>query len=337
MKRILIISDAAEPQVNGVVTTIKNLLKEGQRRNFEVHLFSGTNCKRHFSLPSYAEIELGIPSSIEINTTLNQNWDAVHIATLEGPCGYLFSKALKKRHLRFSASMHTKFPDIINAKFPFIPKKVIWNIKRKIYEQAESILTTTESIKKELLDLGFQAYIDTWTRGVDRDIFFPSAFTHTQSEKIALCVSRLSHEKGLDDFCSLQLPGFKKILVGDGPYRNTLQKRYPDVVFTGTKKDRELAQYYRNADVFIFPSKADTFGIVMIEALACGTPVVAYPVSGPIDIISDKVNGILTNNLSNGVHDAIELNRNSVYNSSYEWTWEKCWDIFYKNLVPIKD
>jgi glycosyltransferase involved in cell wall biosynthesis len=190
---------------------------------------------------------------------------------------------------------------------------------------------------KELKERGFTQNIQPWTRGVDRTIFYPEKNNPNEvGNVVILCVSRVSKEKGLDDFCSLHVPNAQKILVGDGPYLETLKSKYPDVIFVGKKTGKELGDYYRKATVFVFPSKADTFGVVNIEALACGTPVAAYPVTGPKDIIENGVNGYLSENLSEAIEKCVHLDREIVYNSSLKWTWENCYKQFSEILLKVK-
>jgi glycosyltransferase involved in cell wall biosynthesis len=184
---------------------------------------------------------------------------------------------------------------------------------------------------KELQQHGFDGDIVSWTRGVDRDIFYPSdSYTNTG---ILLCVSRVSKEKNLEDFFKLDYPGYRKVMVGDGPMLETYQHQYPDVEFVGYKTGKDLADYYRQADVFVFPSQWETFGIVMIEAMACGTPVAAYPVQGPEDVVEQGVTGYLEQDLATAVHRCVGLNRNTVSAGSQKWSWQRAWEIFRDNLV----
>jgi glycosyltransferase involved in cell wall biosynthesis len=184
----------------------------------------------------------------------------------------------------------------------------------------------------ELKEHGFVGSILPWTRGVDRNTFYPR---DVKSDLTLLSVGRISKEKGLDDFCSLKYPNAKKIVVGDGPYRKELEQKYPDVEFIGIKRGDELAEYYCNSDVFVFPGREDTFGIVMIEAMACGTPVAAYHVTGPKDVIDQGETGFMDNNLYVAIDQCLELSRINVYDKSKKWTWENCWSIFKSNLVTL--
>jgi glycosyltransferase involved in cell wall biosynthesis len=183
---------------------------------------------------------------------------------------------------------------------------------------------------------GFQGDIRAWTRGVDRVIFDPGLRDRSDSEIRLLNVGRVSREKGLDDFCSLRIANTRKIVVGDGPYLAQLRTRYPDVEFVGALTGRALAQYYADADVFVFPSTVDTFGVVMIEALAMGTPVAAYPVPGPRDILTAGVTGHMELDLESAVLRCLDLDRSRVLAASHVWSWQACWEIFRDNLVPAQ-
>ena len=188
---------------------------------------------------------------------------------------------------------------------------------------------------KQLQDHGFKKNIISWTRGVDRAVFSPSLRANLPSRYL-LCVSRVSKEKNLQAFLGLDYPGYQKIMVGDGPMLETYKKQYPDVTFTGFKTGVDLARYYANAEVFVFPSRWETFGIVMIEAMACGTPVAAYPVQGPEDVIDEGVTGCMNDNLKQAITDCLFLNRQGVWQGSQRWSWERAWVIFRDNLISCK-
>jgi glycosyltransferase involved in cell wall biosynthesis len=188
---------------------------------------------------------------------------------------------------------------------------------------------------QELQAHGFRGEVIPWTRGVDRTIF-DSALREDFPSKYLLCVSRVSKEKNLEAFLGLDYPGYQKIMVGDGPMLDTYKKRYPDVTFTGFKTGVELARYYANADVFVFPSQWETFGIVMIEAMACGTPVAAYPCQGPMDVIDQNETGIMNSDLRTAVAACLQLDREKVYQGSLRWSWDRAWEIFRDNLIKIK-
>jgi glycosyltransferase involved in cell wall biosynthesis len=185
---------------------------------------------------------------------------------------------------------------------------------------------------KELRDHGFDGDVIPWTRGVDRDVFYPRDYRRN-TQLTLVCVSRVSKEKNLEDFFNLEYPGAKKIMVGGGPMLEEYQQQYPSIEFVGFKTGAELAYYYNLADAFVFPSKWETFGLVMIEAMACGTPVAAYPCQGPLDVVDEGITGCLNTDLKQAVKDALMLNRQRVWEGSNRWTWERAWAIFKDNLI----
>jgi glycosyltransferase involved in cell wall biosynthesis len=188
----------------------------------------------------------------------------------------------------------------------------------------------------ELQAHGFDGEVISWTRGVDRAIFTPE-LRETVPAKYLLCVSRVSKEKNLEQFFELDYPGYLKIMVGDGPMLETYKKKYPDVHFTGFKTGVDLARYYANAEVFVFPSQWETFGIVMIEAMACGTPVAAYPVQGPLDVVDQGITGFMDTDLKSAVDKCFQLDRAQVWAGSQRWTWKRAWEIFKDNLVSLQN
>jgi glycosyltransferase involved in cell wall biosynthesis len=262
--------------------------------------------------------------------------DHIHIAT-EGPIGLRVRQYLDKHNYCYNTAYHTKFPEGLRKLFG-IPEAITWPLVRWFHKHSGKVLTTTDTMVRELREHGFDGEIVPWTRGVDRDIFNPSTRARDSDDdvKILVCVSRVSKEKNLDDFCQLQYPKSRKIMVGDGPDRERLETLYPDVEFVGFKTGVELAEYYAMADVFVFPSQWETFGIVMIEAMACGTPVAAYPCTGPADVVEQGVTGYMEQNLATAVHRCIGLNRETVLAGSQRWSWQEAWTIFRDNLVPLK-
>jgi len=327
-KTILIITDNLPDQINGVVTTYKNIeacaILDGY--NFVV-LHPGWF--RYIDCPGYNEVKIAYPRKMgkkieEINP------DYIHIAT-EGPLGLWARAYLSLASVRHNTAYHTKFPEGLNKLFG-IPEFITWPLVRWFHKHSGKVLTTTDSMVKELKQHGFDGEVIPWTRGVDRDIFNPTHRVETTS-KYLLCVSRVSKEKNLEAFFELDYPGYLKIMVGDGPMLETYKKKYPDVYFTGFKTGVELARYYANAEVFVFPSQWETFGIVMIEAMACGTPVAAFPVQGPEDVIDEGITGCLNTDLKQAVTDCLFLARHKVLEGSYRWSWENAWKIFRDNLV----
>jgi glycosyltransferase involved in cell wall biosynthesis len=330
-KTILIITDNTPDQINGVVTTFQNLEKHAAFDGYYIS-YIHPGMFPNISCPGYPEVKLawawGVGRRIE-----ESNADYVHIAT-EGPLGLWANIWCWRKGLRFNTSYHTKFPEFLHSLWR-IPTRWTYAYLRWFHNHSGRVLTTTSTMVKELYDHGFRGDIRPWTRGVDPAIFHPVHRMQSSAprRKNLLCVSRLSKEKGLDDFCQLDIPNTDKILVGDGPYRAELEKKYPDVQFVGYRTGSDLAWFYSNADVFVFPSKTDTFGVVIIEALASGTPVAGYPVSGPVDIIQPGVDGIMHDDLTEAVTRCFNIDRDRVATSGARWTWSNCWNIFRDNLV----
>lgn len=330
-KKILIITDNLPDQINGVVTTYKNLAHQAILNQYEM-IFLDPSGFKHFSMPGYNEIKLSIPWKIG-DKIRKINPDYIHIAT-EGPLGLAARFYLDGKNLRYNTSYHTKLPEALK-KLLGIPEFLTWKYIRWFHKHSGRVLTTTISMCDELIHHGLKTDILPWTRGVDRDIF-KSIDKPENKQIVLLCVSRLSKEKNLDAFCSIDYPNSKKILVGDGPYRATLEEKYKDVEFVGFKTGTELASYYQNADVFVFPSTWDTFGIVMIESLACGTPVAGYPVTGPRDVVVTGVDGYLSYDLHYAISCCLKLDRDKVSESSGRWSWNNAWTIFKENLIDIQ-
>ena len=332
-KTILIVTDNLYDQINGVVTTYKNIEACAVRDNYRV-VYLDPGRFRYFDCPGYNEVKIAFPR--KVGAILEEiRPDHIHIAT-EGPVGLRVRQYLDKHGYRYNTAYHTKFPEGLRKLFG-IPEAITWPLVRWFHKHSGKVLTTTESMVQELQAHGFDGEIIPWTRGVDRDIFKPDQRTKTLSNgPILVCVSRVSKEKNLDDFCKLDYPNAIKIMVGDGPYRKDLEARYPDVQFVGFKTGTELARYYAMADVFVFPSRWETFGIVMIEAMACGTPVAAYPCQGPEDVIDEGVTGCMNDDLKQAVLDALTLDRIRVWHASSRWSWQRAWEIFRDNLIQIK-
>jgi glycosyltransferase involved in cell wall biosynthesis len=332
-KKILIVTDNLPDQINGVVTTYKNIEACAILDGCTVDYIDPRRF-RYIDCPCYNEVKLTLPWKVgkEIEKI---DPDYIHIAT-EGPIG-LWARAYLTRHnIKYNTAYHTKFPEGL-AKLFGIPEFLTWKYVRWFHKHSGKVLTTTETMKKCLLDQKFKNNIVSWTRGVDRDIFNPSYRGKTVAGKpILLCVSRVSKEKNLEKFFELDYPGATKIMVGDGPMLQSYKKQYTDVVFTGFKVGKELAEYYANADVFVFPSVWETFGIVMIESMSCGTPVAAFPCQGPKDVIDEGVTGYTNDNLKQAIDQCLKLNRRKVLKGSQRWSWEHTWLMFKNNLINIK-
>ena len=334
MKKILIVTDNLPNQINGVVTTYKNIETCAIRDGYTVdYIHPGRY--RHVDCPKYHEVKLSIATPKLVGQKIEEiSPSYIHIAT-EGPLGLCARRYLTVHGYHYNTAYHTKFPEAIN-KILGMPEFLTWPIIRWFHSHSGKVLTTTPSMVKELVEHGFNSEsLVSWTRGVDRDIFYPN-FRHSTKHKILLNVSRVSKEKNLEAFYELDIPNTRKIQVGDGPMLEEYQDKYTDVEFVGFKEGKELAEYYQQADVFVFPSRWDTFGIVMIEAMACGTPVAAYPVTGPLDVVEPGVTGILDDNLADAVIRCFYIDRETAYLGSKKWSWERAWDIFKNNLVSYK-
>jgi glycosyltransferase involved in cell wall biosynthesis len=328
-KKILIITDNLPDQINGVVTTYKNIETMAILNGYTVDYINPSRF-RYVDCPGYNEVKLTFPWRMgEEIKKIDPNY--IHIAT-EGPLGLWARAYLAKHNIRHNTAYHTKFPEGL-AKLFGIPESLTWRYVRWFHKHSGKVLTTTETMKRDLLAHKFDDNIVSWTRGVDREIFNPSHRHDNINGKYLLCVSRVSKEKNLEEFFKLDYPGYYKIMVGDGPMLETYKKQYPDVIFTGFKTGKPLAQYYANAEVFVFPSKWETFGIVMIESMACGTPVAAFPCDGPKDVIDQTETGFMNKNLADAVTACLQLNRDRVLKGSQRWSWDTAWQTFRDNLI----
>ena len=328
-KTILVVTDNVPDQINGVVTTFKALEDHADSNGHRI-VYINPRQFPHFACPGYPEVKLCWPHGISKKIKAIQP-SYIHIAT-EGPVGLFARWWCERNHIPYNTSYHTDFAKFLNKMYG-VPESWTWWYMRWFHKNSHRVLVTTESIRQDLLARGFQN-LRVWTRGVDRTVFNGSYRENTvEGRPVLLSVGRVSVEKGLDDFCQLDIPGATKIVVGDGPYRKDLERRYPGIHFVGAKKGTQLARYYAQADVFVFPSRADTFGVVNIEALACGTPIAAYPVPGPIDIVEPGLTGFLNDNLRLAVRQCLTLDRADVENASLSWTWAECWRIFEENLI----
>ena len=328
-KKILIVTDNLPDQINGVVTTYKNIEACAIRDGYTVDYLDPSRF-RYFDCPRYNEVKITLPW--KVGSKIEEiNPDHIHIAT-EGTLGLWARAYLSKCNISHNTAYHTKFPEGLKTLFG-IPQFVTWKFVRWFHKHSGKVLTTTETMVKDLKEHGFGGEVIPWTRGVDREIFNPSHRGETVAGKpILVCVARVSKEKNLEKFFELDYPNATKIMVGDGPMLETYKKQYPDVIFTGFKTGKDLAEYYANADVFVFPSRWETFGIVMIEAMACGTPVAAFPCDGPMDVIDVGVTGHMSEDLKESIDICLSYDRERVLQGSQRWSWENAWKIFKENL-----
>ena len=281
--KIVIATDAWKPQLNGVVRTLDTLGRILTDFGNEV-LYITPNEFKSVPLPSYPEIRLSLMPNRKVAKTINDfKPDAIHIAT-EGPIGRAARRFCKRRGYPFTTSFHTRFAEYANERWK-VPTKWGYAILKDFHKDGETMMVATPGLVEELTGRGFMN-MKLWARGVDLEQFAPGdrAFLDHLPRPIFLYVGRLAVEKSIEDFLEVELPG-TKLVVGDGPQRVELEEKYKDAVFTGPKYGDELARHYQGSDVFVFPSRTDTFGLVNVEALACGVPVASYPVRGPLEIL----------------------------------------------------
>jgi glycosyltransferase involved in cell wall biosynthesis len=326
--RILIATDAWLPQVNGVVTTLRNTVRELEALGHYVRLVTPEGF-RTVPCPTYPEIRLAVAPGPRVARMIEEfESDAVHIET-EAPIGLAARRYCLDRGRPFTTAYHTQFPEFIHARCR-LPLSVSYRWMRWFHQPAAAVLVATAAMGRRLQQWGF-TNLAPWSRGVDTALFAPASRENLPRRPIFLYVGRVAVEKSIEDFLRLDLPGSKWV-VGDGPARAGLQARFPDAVFHGVKHGKDLAYYYQQADVFVFPSRTDTFGLVLIEAMACGTPVAAYPVTGPIDVVRDPRVGALSDDLRAAALAALELDRGLVRRYAEQYSWSAATRQFVANL-----
>lgn len=287
--KVVIATDAWKPQLNGVVRTLETLGDILTRFGNEVRYITPNEFKS-VPLPSYPEIRLSLLPNRRVAKIINDfKPDAIHIAT-EGPIGRAVRRFCKRRDYPYTTSFHTRFPEYANERWA-VPISWGYAVLKDFHKDGEAMMVATPGLVDELKERGFTK-MKLWARGVDLQQFKPGdrSFLDAQARPIFLYVGRLAVEKSIEDFLKIELPG-TKVVVGDGPQREELQERFKDAIFVGSKFGEELTKYYQAADVFVFPSRTDTFGLVNVEALACGVPVAAYPVRGPLEILAGAPEG----------------------------------------------
>ncbi|MBG1233138.1 glycosyltransferase family 4 protein [Aestuariivirga litoralis] len=333
--RILIVTDAWPPQVNGVVRTLQTVGAKLRLAGHDVHYITPEG-RKSWGVPNYPEIQLALVSAKTIGREIDTLApDAIHIAT-EGPLGWAARKACLKRGLPYTTSFHTRFAEYLDMRSP-IPGtgKFIWSVLRRFHQHAQAVMVPTQTIATLLEDKGFRN-VKTWTRGVNHQNFKPQKTRDyfDLPRPILLHAGRLTPEKNIEAFLKLDVPG-SKVVVGEGPIRQDLANKYPKAYFTGYLAEQDLAAAMASADCFIFPSTTDTFGLVMIEAMACGTPVAAFPVPSPVDVIEDGVTGVMNADLAEAIKTALKLDRTKVQKAAQKFTWERVADMFAGWLVQI--
>lgn len=329
--KILIVTDAWKPQVNGVVRTLESTSKELTKKGHKVCLLT-PDLGQTIACPTYKEISLSLNPFKLINQEFeNFQPDAIHIAT-EGPLGWAARRFCKKHFLSFTTSFHTQFPEYIHLRTK-IPPHLSYKVLRRFHSIAKQVMVTTRSMERKLHHMGFKNLIK-WSRGVDVDLFHPRPRSFSSSKPRLLYVGRVAVEKNLEAFLEMDIDS-QKIVVGDGPQLSFLKEKYPHVLFAGPKFGDDLASFYSSADAFVFPSRTDTFGLVMLEALACGTPVAAFPVEGPIEVIQSTEVGCLDTDLKKATLSALRKSRRRCRDYAKEFSWEKCTDQFMDNLLLV--
>ena len=340
--RILVATDAWEPQVNGVVRTLTRVVSELKAMGHTVEVISPDQFKT-FPLPTYPEIKvaLGVYEPVQERFKAFEP-EAIHIAT-EGPIGLAARRICVEWKLPFTTSYHTRFPEYVSARLP-LPLAAGYAYMKWFHKPSGRLMVATPTMREELTRHGFRN-ISSWSRGVDTEAFHPrreaepDIFAHLV-RPVFLYVGRVAVEKNIEAFVGLDLPG-TKVVVGPGPQLEELKAKYPDVVFTGPKSGAELAAHYACADVFVFPSLTDTFGLVILEAMAAGTPVAAYPAPGPIDLIPGSGAGVLARTATEGLREAclqcLELDRKQVRAFAEKFSWRACAEDFVKNLQPYPE
>ena len=327
--KILIVTDAWRPQVNGVVRTLERLALELRKGGVEVEFLTPLDF-RTIPCPTYPEIRLALTRRATVARRIAAFApDYVHIAT-EGPLGLMAAKVALAHHGGYTTSYHTRFPEYLSARLP-VPERWTYAWLRRFHNAGHGCMVATETLRRDLTARGFRNLL-TWSRGVDTDLFQPSDERVLDLPRpIFLNVGRVAVEKNLEAFLELDLPG-SKVVVGDGPRRAALAEKYPDAHFLGPIDNEHLAKVYASADVFVFPSRTDTFGNVLIEALACGVPVAAFPVMGPLDIIEGSGAGVLSEDLREAALRALEIPRGAAIAHSRQYTWERSAGQFLDNV-----
>ena len=330
--RILVATDAWHPQVNGVVRTLTMVAEAA--RGFEAEFcFITPDSFRTVGMPSYRDVRLALPRPAKIARLIAEaEPDAIHIAT-EGPIGVLVRRYCRKHGLPFTTSFHTRFPDYVSARAP-VPEGWVWATLRWFHGPSKAVMAATPALAAELRERGFRNVV-LWPRGVDATLFHPRAADLGLPRPVFLCVGRVAVEKNLEAFLDLDLPG-SKVIVGDGPALVELTRKYPQATFLGARQGEALAEAYAAADVFVFPSKTDTFGLVLLEALSSGLPVAAFPVTGPRDVIGSAPVGVLNDDLKIACLSALHISPQACFKFASGHTWEASARVFVENITNVR-
>lgn len=331
--RILVATDAWHPQVNGVVRTLTMMAEAAKALGVDINFLTPQSF-RTFSMPSYRDLRVALPYQAKIARLIAEaRPDSIHIAT-EGPIGLLARRHCRRHGLPFTTSFHTRFPEYISARLP-IPESWIWAALRAFHRPSEAVMAATPGLASELRTRGFRDVV-LWPRGVDARQFHPRAVDLGLPRPVFLSVGRVAVEKNLEAFLELDLPG-TKVIIGDGPARAELALKYPQAVFLGTRQGEALAEAYAAADVFVFPSKTDTFGLVLLEALASGIPVAAFPVAGPRDVIGAAPVGALDEDLRIACLSALHISPQACLEFAARHSWEASARAFIENITELRN
>jgi glycosyltransferase involved in cell wall biosynthesis len=335
--KVLVATDAWHPQVNGVVHTLGHVAREGRALGAELEFL----CPDQFwtlPMPSYPEIRLALVGLRDVEQRLEMaRPDAIHIAT-EGPIGHAMRRVCLRRNLPFTTSFHTRFPDYLAERLPMPERwtsELTWGWLRRFHAPGAAVMAATPTLAGELATRGFNN-VKLWPRGVDAELFRPRAGVDLKLPRpIFLTVGRLAVEKNIEAFLALDLPG-SKVVVGDGPLRGALERKFPDAVFVGGRHGEALANIYSAADVFVFSSRTDTFGLVLLEALASGLPVAAFPAVAPRDVINGAPVGCLDEDLRRACLEALELKRDDCRDFALGLTWAASARIFLEHVDAVR-
>jgi glycosyltransferase involved in cell wall biosynthesis len=330
--RILVATDAWHPQVNGVVRTLIMMAEAAKSLGVEISFLTPQSF-RTVALPSYPDLRVALPYQAKIARLIaDARPDSIHIAT-EGPIGLLVRRYCRKQGLPFTTSFHTRFPEYISARMP-VPESWIWAALRRFHDPSQAVMAATPALAGELRARGFRNVV-LWPRGVDAAHFHPRPADLGLPRPVFMCVGRVAVEKNLGAFLDLDLPG-SKVIVGDGPELTSLARKYPHAVFLGARQGEALAEAYASADVFVFPSRTDTFGLVLLEALASGLPVAAFPVTGPRDVIGAAPVGALNEDLREACLSALKISPQACLEFAATHTWEASARSFVENITNVR-
>jgi glycosyltransferase involved in cell wall biosynthesis len=335
MKRLALVTDAWYPQVNGVVRTLETTINELAKLDVETVAVTPQNYKT-VPMPTYSEIRLAVTLPSRVGAEMEAaRPDFVHIAT-EGPLGFMARSWCLNNGMSYTTSYHTRFPEYVAARLP-VPLGLSYRFVRRLHNSGVGCMVSNTTLERELRARGFRR-IYQWLRGVDAESFNPDVPPALRDlpRPIFMYVGRVSVEKNIEAFLDLDLPG-TKVVVGDGPATTQLKEKYKDVLFTGNKHGEELTAHYTSADVFVFPSLTDTWGLVLMEALACGVPVAAYPIMGPRDVLGDSGVGVLDWDLRKAALAALDVPRDACRAHALKYSWAESAKQFLDNVVHANE